>query len=189
MTQKSKVIAAILSITFLLVGWWISDIPIGYYQFKQICKKEGGLRTYAKVEPNVGWWAETQTDARGIVQSYPNVPFARFRSDDGTWKDVRYEGGYASFAKFDVQPADETKKPRYKRREKVERVETAIRLRKNSLTVSDEQSNQIVFQSTRFIFAWTNPDTTLLGRSDTAVCPSHEDEYSSIQSFLKSTER
>lgn len=176
-------------LTLLVVGLaaWLADIPIGYYQFKQMCEKEGGLRSYANVEPNVGWWASSELDARGVVQAYPSVPFARFRSEDGTWKDVKYEGGYGSFSKFAIRPADEVIKPRYRITEKVESVETAIRLRKNVYAVLDEFSNQVVFQSTRFIFTWTNDETTLLGRSDSVVCPTHEAESISIKSFLKST--
>lgn len=188
MTENSKVILVIVGACLLFLGWWLSDIPIGYYQFKRICEKEGGLRVYGKVAPNVGWSAAHEIDAKAIVQSYPNVPFARFRSDEGTWKDVRYKGGYGAFSAYDVSPADETKKPRYRRIEKVERVEGAIRLRKNVVTVLDETSDQVVFQSTRFIFTWTNPESTLLGRSDSVECPSYRQEATAIQNILKTKE-
>lgn len=181
--SKSKLI--ILTIALALFGWWLADIPIGYYQFKQKCTKEGGLRVYAKVEPNTGWFGAHEVDAKAIVQSYPTVPFARFRSDDGIWKDVKYKGGYGSFSKYEVSPADETKKPRYRRIDTLESVEAAIRLRKEIMTVSDESSNQVVFQTTRFIFTWTNPENTLLGMSGTAECPAYNDEALSIKSFLK----
>lgn len=166
MTKKSKSILLTIAITVLLFGWWISDIPIGYYQFKERCEKEGGLRAYEKAAPNIGWLAANEVDAKGVVQSYPTVPFTRFRSDDGVWKDVKYKGGYGSFSRYEVSPADETKSPQYRLRLEVATVPDAIRLRKEVLTLSDGMSNQIVFQTTRFIFTWTNPEKTLLGRSD-----------------------
>ena len=184
--MKNRTYIIFFVAAFLLIFiWWLSDIPIGYYKFQQACKNEGGLRVYAKVEPNVGWWAKSQSNAEGIVVHYPNVSFARFQTKDGGWKDVRYKGGIGSFSKFDVIPADETKKPRYRESIEVKAVADATRLRKEVLTIFDSFSNSVAFQSTRFIFTWTNPENTLLGQSDTAVCPSHEDEYSAIKSLLK----
>ena len=186
MTTRSKTKLSILVGTLLLFGWWVSDIPIGYYQFKQMCKKEGGLRSYTKVEVNVGWLAASEPDAQGIVSSYPTVPFARFRANDGSWKDVSYKGGNPWWSSsYEITSADETKVPRYHLVLKVESVAGAIRLRREVLTLSDESPNQIVFQTTRFIFTWTNPENTLLGMSDTAECPAYKDEVLSIKSFLK----
>lgn len=184
MTDKSKTKLVMAAIFLLLFGWWISDIPIGYYQFKQLCEKEGGLRSYAKVKSNAGWWATSEVNAKGIVVHYPNVSFARFRTNNGVWNDVKYKGGYGSFSKYEVSPADESKTPRYREMLKVEPVNGAIRLRKEVLTVLDESSKQIAFQTTRFIFIWTNPETTLLGRSDSVDCPTSQNEYLSIQSLL-----
>ena len=188
MTKKSKAILTIVAIVLLLFGWWISDILIGYYQFKQICKKEGGLRSYAKVEPNVGWWAEHEPTARDIVSSYPTVSFARYRADDGIWKDVRYKGGNPWWSEsYTIINADETKRPRYRLNNKLESVTNAIRLRKRIYKLSDELSGQVIFQTTQFIFTWTTPENTLLGSSDTVVCPAYKDVLSSTQLFLKST--
>ena len=189
MTEKSRVVAAISFAVLVLFGWWISDIPIGYYQFKQICKKEGGLRSFAKVEPNVGWWARNQVDAQGIVVHYPNVQFARFRTDDGAWKDVKYLGGAGIFSKYDIASPDESKVPRYRESLEIVQIKNAIRLRKEVLTILDEHNGKAAFLSTRFIFTWTNPDTTLLGQSGTVECPTYQDEYAAIKSFIKSTER
>lgn len=187
MTRKVMAVAVVVGIS--LFGWWVFDIPIGYYQFMRVCQKEGGLRTYAKVAPNVGWWAKNQVGAQGIVVHYPNVQFARFRSDDGTWKDVRYLGGIGAFSKYDVAPADQSKVPRYRESLEIVHVRNATRLRKEVLTILDEYDGKAAFQSTRFIFTWTNPDTTLLGQSGTVECPTYQDEYAAIKSFIKSAER
>lgn len=178
MTTRSKTKLSILVGTLLLFGWWISDIPIGYYQFKQICEKEGGLRSYAKVEPGESWWAEHEPAARDIVSSYPTVPFARFRENDDSWKDVRYKGGNPWWSEsYAIIAADETKRPRYRLNNKLESVAGAIRLRKRVYKLSDELSNQVIFQTTQFIFTWITPENTLLGRSDTAVCPAYKDVF------------
>ena len=174
-----------IGIFVLFFCWWISDIPIGYYQFKQMCEKEGGLRSFSKVEPNVGWWATSEANAEGILVHYPNVLFTRFLSKDGQWTDMRYKGGYGSYSQYDVTPSDQSKKPRYREVLREEKVANAIRLRKEILIVLDESSNQAAFQTARFIFTWTNPETTLLGRSDSVVCPTYQNEHLSIQSLLK----
>ena len=189
MTTRSKTKLAVLVGTLLLFGWWISDIPIGYYQFKQMCKKDGGLRSYAKVEANVGWLAASKPDAQGIVSSYPTVPFARFRANDDSWKDVRYKGGNPWWdSSYEVSPADEAKKPRYRQVKKEENILDAIRLHKYVRTIVDEASNQPVFEYTRFTFTWTNPENTLLGRSDSAYCLTGIDEAKSIRTILNKKE-
>lgn len=189
MTEKSKVVLVIVGGCLLLLGWWLSDLPIGYYQFKRICESEGGLRVYEKVEPNVGWIASNEPDARGIVSSYSTVPFARFRSDDGTWKDVKYKGGNPWWSSsYEISLADESKKPRYRMAVKVESVADAIRLTKYVRTLTDESSSQPVFIYTRFTFTWTNPEHTLLGRSDSAYCLTGIDEAESIRTMLHAKE-
>jgi hypothetical protein len=166
---------------------WLADIPIGYYQFKRMCEKEGGLVSYVRVDPAFGWLANNEVDARIIVQSYLGVPFARFRSENGAWLDVRYVGGKGAFARYDIRPAGGDNEARYRQRERDELVESAIRLRKSAYIVLDERTGQIVFQSTRFIFTWTNSEKTLLGRSDSVVCPTHEFRAAEINKFLSST--
>ena len=39
MKLKAKVIAALGVAGVSWFGWWVSDIPIGYYQFKETLKK------------------------------------------------------------------------------------------------------------------------------------------------------
>lgn len=182
-----RVVFGLLSLSFL---WWISDIPIGYYQFKQMCEKEGGLRSFSKVEPGEGWWAKYQSDARDIVSQYPTVPFVRYRAEDGSWKDVRYKGGNPRWSEsYTITLAETSKQPRYRLNDKSESVINAIRLNKSVYTLSDELSNQAVFQTTQFTFTWTTPKNTLLGRSDTVVCPEYSAVTSSTQLFLKSNDR
>jgi hypothetical protein len=41
-----------------------------------------------------------------------------------------------------------------------------------------------LFISTSFNFTWTNPDKTLLGRSDTVTCPTNEEQVAAIRAAL-----
>lgn len=182
--SKNNKLFILIMIIFLSFCWYISDIPIGYYQFKKTCKNEGNLQVYSKIESNAGWIADSQSDAEAIVQAYPRVSFARFLAADGKWMDIKYKGGFGSFSKFDIYSANEHKTPRYKRTEYISLVKNSIRLHKNTIVATDVISNKIAFQSTRFIFTWTNPENTLLGRSDSVVCPSYQEEFNSIKSLF-----
>lgn len=188
MISKSKEKLAIAGVFLLIFGWWISDIPIGYYQFKRMCEEEGGLRSNTQVKSGEGWLVKYESDARDIVSRYSTVPFARYRADDGIWRDVRYKGGNPGWSEsYTITPADESLRPRYRLQDKFELVADAIRLHKSIYTLNDELLNKIVFQTTQFTFTWTVPENTLLGRSDTEVCPDYKAVTLSVQSFLKST--
>lgn len=43
MSFRTKVFLGVGFMSLIWFGWWVSDIPIGYYQFKKICGLEGGL--------------------------------------------------------------------------------------------------------------------------------------------------
>lgn len=187
--NRAKLPLFITIVLSLILGWWISDIPIGYYQFKQVCEKEGGLRVYGKVEPNVGWVALSEPEARAIASSYSKVDFVRYRTDDGTWKDVKYKGGNPWWSSsYEIVAKDETKKTRYRLEDKVESVINQVRLTRYVKTLIDESSNKPLITYTRFTFTWTNPNSTLLGRSDSAYCMTSIDEVESIRAILNTQE-
>jgi len=186
--KKTKMTIGLI-ITFVvivLIGWWLSDIPIGYYQFQQICRKEGGVRSYENVLPNVGWITSTASEAKDVVSTYQTVSFARFVASKGVLKDVRYKGGNPWWStSYDISLADVKDVPRYNFDHSVEPVSDAIRLRKNIIKLTDLFTNQVVLQSTRYIFTWTTPENTLLGMSGTKECPPYKDEILSIKTFLR----
>lgn len=186
MNNKSKIIIGVFITAFSLFAWWVSDIPIGYYQFKQMCKEEGGLRSYSVVEPNVGWLAKTESNAEYIVSHYPSVPFARFSSSDGAWHDVIYKGGNPNWGQsYEKKLANEKVGVGYRLDYLFGKVGNAIRLNKADVQLIDVRTDKIVFKVSSFVFYWTVPENTFLGKSGVAVCPDSKEEHSSIISFLK----
>ena len=171
MRTRSKTVLSITLVMLLLFGWWIADIPIGYYQFKQMCEKEGGLRVLEPLEKDVGWEVKYESDAE-LPAQFDHVAFVRAAEyETGKLVDIKYLGGQQSFAKYDKKPADLTKIVRYSVRDEVYKVYGAIRLYRQDKTIFDLRANRKVARYSQFAFQWTNPERTLLGRSDSAVCP------------------
>lgn len=188
MSIRYKSILIPVSLLIIFLGWWLSDLPIGYYEFKKICETEGGLRGYIKVTPNVGWEVSSLPDAKSTVSSYSTVPFVRFPISDSSWKDVRYLGGNPWWSEsYEIKIADEIVAPGYRLERNAENVTGAIRLRKEVTTLVDKATHETVFDSARFIYTWTTPENTLFGQSGTVTCPTYKNELVSIGSFLGST--
>ncbi len=166
-------------------GWWVSDVPIGYYQFRMLCEQEGGLKGFEKIDPSLGWEVSYLHEAKSVVSSYPSVPFSRYQTEDGEFMDVRYQEGNPWWdSSYLIEPADYEEKIGYRPINKAVRVQDAIRLRKNVTILKRLADDQVMFISTVFIFTWTNPKNTLLGMSGTAVCPSFADETVGVRRYL-----
>lgn len=175
-------VAGVLSVS--LLGWWMSDVFIGYLKFKELCRLDGGLKIYGKVEIGTGWLTDNEWVARDVVASYSTVPFARFRLDNGVSRDVVYIGGPPwkdGSYKIDSVGGEVA---RYKLERKSETVSRKYRIRKNSLTLMDLESDAVMLSSTRFILTLTNPKNTLFGMSDMVECQSHLDEMAQIRNYL-----
>lgn len=155
----------------LIFIWWISDIPIGYYQFRRMCEKEGGLKVYEKLDKDVGWSVEYDVQAE-LPASFNHIAFVR-AADFNTGKllDIRYLGGKESFSRYEKRPADMSKSVKYQINEKVVHVPNSIRLIRYDKNIIDLTKKKIVAQFTEFNFGWSNPDNTLFGQSGSAICP------------------
>ncbi|WP_141243732.1 hypothetical protein [Pseudomonas indica] len=175
-------VAGVLSIS--LLGWWMSDVFIGYLKFKELCRLDGGLKTYGKVEIGTGWLTNNEWVARDVVASYSTVSFARFHLNNGVSHDVIYVGGApwkdSSYRMDDVGGGV----VRYRLDRKSETVSKKYRIRKNSLTLMDLESDAVMLSSTRFILTLTDPKNTLFGMSDMVECQSHLDEMAQIRNYL-----
>ena len=184
MRVKTKVLAAIGIVGVSWFGWWGADVPIGYYQFKERCEKEGGFSSFGKVDHAQGWLAEDESEAEFIVFSFPNVPFARFKSKNGEWWDVKFKGGGRWRSEsYLVQPA-RNGKVGYKLSHYYENVADSIRLRRSIDALIEVGADKTVFKYTSFDFTWTDPNKTLLGRSGVIQCPAAKDMVKSFRSSL-----
>ncbi|WP_443191927.1 hypothetical protein [Pseudomonas indica] len=166
-------------------GWWVSDIPIGYYEFRERCNKEGGARLLGVVTTDSGWMASSEVQAKSVVASYRFVPFARYVSDSGQLKDVRYKGSDPLWSgSYVIEDANLERVVNYKYFITGENVPNAIRLRKDTRLLVDLLTEKELFISISFTYTWTNPERTLLGRSDKVRCPAFVDERNSINSLF-----
>jgi hypothetical protein len=98
----------LITITSVIALWfvWKADVFWNYYEFKQLCAAEGGLKVYEKLEKGKGWDLEQASEqvARSYLSRMPNIAFIRVpKANDspppliapGTLVDVRYLGAPA----------------------------------------------------------------------------------------------
>ena len=178
---KARVSTAVGVLSVSLFGWWVSDIPIGYYGFKEMCKKEGGVEIKGEINPYVGWFVKNEAQARYVTSAF-SAPYARFLSKDSKWVDVRYKGGNSGFSEsYFIGPADEKEKPGYQFEIKNEAVPDAIRLRSRILIVKEISSEKDVLSSRNFIFSWMDSRRTIMGMSSVDTCFDGDDESARIK--------
>lgn len=167
-------------------GWWASDIPIGYYKFRMICQKEGGIKSFGVVDPKLGWEVDSKEEAKEISSQYPSVPFVRFRSESGSFSDIRYVGGNPWWdTSYVIGGVGDDGEVGYRWERKAEKVKEGIRLRKEVSVLKDIASGRAVFVFNRFVFTVTNPGTTWTGMSDVISCPKYYDGVSFVRAFLE----
>ncbi|WP_141243731.1 hypothetical protein [Pseudomonas indica] len=166
-------------------GWWGSDIPIGYYEFRERCNREGGPRLLGIIAKDSGWMVSSEIQAKSVVAAYRFVPFARYISDDDQLKDVLYKGGNPWWSSsYAIEEADLKRSVNYKYFVESENVSGAIRLRRDISLLVDLFTGEELFVSTSFTYTWTNPERTLLGRSDKVRCPGFAEEDSAVDSLF-----
>lgn len=166
-------------------GWWGSDIPIGYYDFKERCQKEGGVEIKGEINPYIGWLVKNEAQARYVTSAF-SVLYARFLSNDNRWVDVRYKGGNSWFSEsYFIGSADEEERPGYQFEIRNETVPDAIRLRSRTLVLKDISSGNDVLVSRNFIFSWMDSRRTLVGMSSVDTCFGGDDESVRIGMAMK----
>ena len=186
--KKTKKIVGII-ITFIivaLIGWWLSDIPIGYYQFKEKCVDEGGGRKFGIVQKEHGWFVADESAARFVTRNFPDVLFARFGDSKSGFRDMSYKGGYyLNSNSYEVTPAKSEILVKYKlESNNLQPVDDSIRLRRSQYILMSLENSKPLFIYTTFNFTWLNPDKALLGRSDSVSCPTYEERVFKMNSSI-----
>jgi len=107
-------------VAFFILAYlaWKADVFWNYYQFKQVCDAQGGLKVYKTLERGVGWEQATFPSLQGAQQQsrLVGVGFVRLKRGrydplqalgDGALIDVRYLGGPTLPAtSYEMKPAD-----------------------------------------------------------------------------------
>lgn len=169
-----------------LLALYFSPNLYGLYRFQAICEKEGGLRVYAPIER--GWLHTTdERDAR-FASSFLGVVAARTQSKKtGEWLDVSLvagEGGKPN-ARYEMRPADLSKKPRYRWVWTNRWIEDELRIGSSGFEITDLQTNKLIVRYYQFGYRFFNPNTVLLGGDGAGyVCPERtvSNESDAIQS-------
>ncbi len=158
----------------LLVALYFASNIRGYYRFKEICVRDGGVRVYQPLERDVGW-----TVGRGRMQDtgmpvvFPEVAFARYRNEeDGQWYDVyrvpKVKVGDDGFAQ---QPADLSKPVVYEYRSRNQDLKDELRMSATSKEVIDLRNSKVAATYTTFGYSQFEPSNTLLAAPSGSECP------------------
>ncbi|MDO8336259.1 MAG: hypothetical protein Q7T74_05785 [Candidatus Saccharibacteria bacterium] len=135
----------IVSIIPLITGLYFFDNIKGYYQFKQYCAKEGGLRIATPLEKNVGWLADDYWDARTAFL-LDHVAFVRYTDkEDGKTYDLQYFGGnQQKDSSYNKSIADESKSVIYKWVYVNDQIAGELRLGRFGYAILDSNSNGVL---------------------------------------------
>jgi hypothetical protein len=162
---------------------WKADVFWNYYQFKQLCAAEGGLKVYEKLEKGKGWEVQSLGDSLSKIYSHtiPNASFFRakkgigFPPSDvpiGNLVDIRYLGGPTlPMSSYDVKAADLTVPITYRIVSDVQR-ENNNRVSRFWFEVRETQAEKPRLRYTQFRFHWRSiPVWHWFGPSGTTGCP------------------
>jgi len=174
----------VLLIAIVGYGLWKYETFKGYYEFKQLCAKDSGLRVYEKVEKNVGWEAEDLNKATSYQRLLNHVAFVRSPNDKGELVDVSYKGGEAwgLDSSYNMPPADLSKYTRYGIKSTTHPEPGSRQLWKSVDEVTDLKTGKTAFRWVEYSYKWRHPDRplgSLLGPSGKVQCPA-EDEQKAI---------
>ncbi|WP_028449197.1 hypothetical protein [Chitinibacter tainanensis] len=161
-------------VTGLIVLLFYDNIR-GYYRFKAICEKEGGLRVYQKLEPGVGWMADSEYYARSAAL-LKNVGFARYTNPTTHISyDIRYlKGNPGNDASFDKRPADLALPVLYAWERVSVQIQGELRLKRFGYEITDLQKQQLVARIYEFSYSQFNQDKTLLAAPSLRFCASDD---------------
>jgi hypothetical protein len=115
--KKSLTIVAGVSVLVLAAAAFFARDIRGYYEFHQLCEREGGLKVFEPLQRGVGWGIpEGQADAAVLPVSFDEVAFVRFRSekDENLYDVVRAPRIKNSDPGYAVSPADASREVMYR---------------------------------------------------------------------------
>jgi hypothetical protein len=167
MNLFTKSVLGISLVGALIGGYFASNIK-GYYRFKEICQKEGGLRVYQPLEKGVGWRVRIECSSckegyrdQSIYPTFDGVAFLRFRDESsGALMDkilippTQLRGQYTEKRTL----ADLSKPVIYEYIEIRKNVANETRLTSSEFQVIDQRSGKIVVTNKDFSYSFTNYD-------------------------------
>ncbi|SEQ57584.1 hypothetical protein SAMN03080615_01952 [Amphritea atlantica] len=90
MKVKVFLFLSVFTLSLLLLAFFTPLVD--FYKFSDLCRKDGGLTIYEKLDSGVGWLADDYFSSLSDVY-LKDVGFSRFKDIDGNFYDVIYVGG------------------------------------------------------------------------------------------------
>lgn len=166
---------ALLGIGAIVVAITIYNLDAftGQWKFDKLCKREGGSKYYAQLEPNVGWEVESEDDHEYQAPfGFGQVAFVRFRDKQGATFDVHIKNGPTPWSKaYDIVPADYTKKTRYRLTTEQGLLPEDKRMSRTRFAITDVQLGSPVAIHTYFSYRWSKPERVILSAPTSVTCP------------------
>jgi len=158
----------------LVIVLFFSDNIWGYYRFKSMCEREGGLRINQPLERDVGWTVNTGHIAYvRFPLSIQGVAFVRYRNKrDGLLYDVyRVHEKNMNDDGYVQQPADSSKPVIYEYRLTQEKLRDEIRMTTVTQDVIDLRTGSISASYKTFGYSEFEPSRTPLAAPSGISCP------------------
>ncbi len=185
--KKRVMVAAWLLFGYLV---WKADVFWNYYQFRQLCAAEGGLKVNEKLQKNVGWEEVVRPElggqpgeqaARSYLSRMPDISFFRVpKANDfppplippGTLVDVRFLGAPAlPTTSYSFQVADLSIPVIYQIHRDA-KDEQDNRVTRFWFEVRERETQSVRLRYTQFRFHWrTIPVWHWFGPAGTTGCP------------------
>jgi hypothetical protein len=157
MKPLTKAFIWIAAIASLLGLYFASNIK-GYYRFKEICEKEGGLKVYQSLVKGEGWQLLDSTEtssAKYLLHVYDGIGFVRYRTAKGDEFDVtRQSQQRDSFGNliYLESPSELALSPKYTYVEQRLIVEDSERIQRYRTSISDFSTKKILVDYQDFVY-------------------------------------
>jgi hypothetical protein len=166
LTNSALVVPAIL---LVVLGYFVPNI-YGYYRFKVICDKEGGLRVHHKLRRGEGWAAHA-SGAYDVASFDDNVPFVRMPDRFGHLFDYRYRGGLPGDDRsYEATPANTALPVVYEIRSVSEQLSDETRLRRSGFEVREMTTGRLMIRWYQFGYSVFDQNRTLFAAPSLAIC-------------------
>lgn len=156
----------------VLIGLYFASNIYGYYRFKSICAKEGGLKVYQPLQKGVGW---LQGGGGGAALTMYGASFTRFKKNSEFHDTILKTPLKKVYFEMDFHstPADLSNEITYELRNINSAVSDEVRLTKFSTQVVDIKTHKVLVAYNYFQYETFVRANTLLDAPSASSCPEY----------------
>jgi len=155
-----------------LTALYFSDNIKGYYKFKHLCKTEGGLAVYEKLEPNVGWESSDKYNAY-IPAYFKKVKFVRFPDSNNKSQlyDMTHISGSRNIRKsYGFSESNLSENIRYRFIYNAEMINKKFLISRTINEIVDVKNKTTVFKFISFGYSMFDRNKTFLAAPSGRIC-------------------